>query len=345
MEIKGMSYSYLGPAEQLRPEQINKMRRIITGAQKHFPVANLERLCFEPQPLDNETFEHLLIALRGRIQYNRKQKMVASWILSRAELTVNQRSAACVALGQLVISRKSKGLDLLTLLPSKEVGISLGVMVGLLLIVALGSLDGAIGLGVMSVYVAIYVLTFVEAKMRRDVAVPAQAAIGKMQVRESVDILAGLWMGGYDRVKARSALDASFAALSEDDYGRMDAATLPRLVLLLEWYTGSVGRKEWNVDRAMNLLRGIGMIGDKRAITAVRRLINRTNEPMATRELAAQVVAWLEERDRQEEMKSVLLRGSSVNPTEGSLLRASYGTSEGHDPMLLVRPADSDIQP
>ena len=130
--------------------------------------------------------------------------MVASWILCRALLTENQRSAACQALGELLVTRRSKGFDVGAAIPGKEVCWLVFGSIAATLLIALADVEVALGLGLLASQPVIYVSLFMEGKLRRDVSVSAQAAISKMQVRESVDVLAGLWMSGYDRVRARN---------------------------------------------------------------------------------------------------------------------------------------------
>ncbi len=195
----------------------------------------------------------------------------------------------------------------------------------------------------LMVMLSFYVLPFVEAYLRRQVAIPIQQAVAPMRVRESIDILASLWIGGYDRVGVRKDLDGLLGMLTYNDYGLMAPDTLARLLALLDWYVGPNGKNEWDRYRASNLLSAIGKIGDKRAIPAVKRVAAKNATTAEIRNIATAVLANLEQRDRELQQHNMLLRASSQIAESPTLLRASYDVGSTSDPALLVRPLEENL--
>ncbi len=309
-----------------------------------------------------EAFDLLIDTLNRPSESRWKERLIGAWALGQRQLTPEQKTIAAKTLCAVLENRqmsqdKRLGLRMFrAMIRFVLVGI-LGFSVGALL-VSFAEIDPYSSAPVFFglVYMLLLLVTLVtflaglfvmpisfalDAKHTTDVRARAARTLSRLCVPESVGALAKATMDSHRAISvpAWMALRNVLPMLTSDHYGQLGSEAVPNLCRVLNYF------QECRTDRKclLDLLKALEKVGDGRAIPTVRREARKAGSKQVRAE-AERILLILEERQRQENAREMLLRASSgaATTTPDTLLRPAAANQVETPPEQLLRPYTPD---
>lgn len=322
--------------------------------------------------LASDVVHALITLLEGPFEERWEERMIAVWALGRVEGAPQHRAAIARSLCAVVDTdhrRASASTDqqlhqaMRRSLPfSGVVGlIAAGATITLLAATApqdvplihdlwwaVFAFVGGLGAGLSSGYTAsVLSLPFtLPASVALDtvrfnrVRVAATTALGRLHVPQSVGVLAKAVSDSSPNVRraAVPALQSAISTLTPAHYGTLGGEVVPHLCAALERARERLSNDTRAAEAlALSALTALENVGDGRAVTPVRRMVN-TGWTAPVNALATRLLPILQERQRQEDAREMLLRGAMTPPPSSELLLRPAVTPPADPPELLLRP-------
>lgn len=343
-------------------------------------LANLRKI----KPLRHLTDEQLrseahLPEIFGLLRYSLirnsemywREKIIASWALSRAPLDESQRNRTVAQLYDIIgkygeagsaswISRVwNAGFRVAKwMLPLGIVGGIIGLFSMMNtypddlffnlplpgIIMMLGGLVAFLGV-VLTPFVVPYSL-MVDADHYHEVRAAAVRALRTLGGVESLDLVAKMALESSPMTSgpARGTLAVLLAKLTPEHYGTLPASLVPDLCRILKYEAAWLSASTENHTLALRVTEALEKVGDGHAAVVVEKLLKSFVTPQLHEALVA-VLPILQERRSNENAREMLLRHAAMPPASPEqLLRPAIETVSQSDPTTLVRAADAPLE-
>jgi hypothetical protein len=293
-----------------------------------------------------------------------REKILAAWSLSKAELSDKQRIQTAALLCDIIGKYGTAGSSnwLLRLWNAfVRIGKWAAPIIGLGIFASLWSqattdLDSFIGLpsplvmiligvaGLMSL-LAPFVIPYslmVDADHYHEVRAAAVRALRTIGGIGSLDLVAKMALESSPMTSgpARGTLAVLLPQLTPEHYGRMPAGFVADLCRILRYEAAWLTYPHENHTLGFRVVEALEKIGDGHAAVIVEKLLKGSVTPKL-REAMERVLPTLQARRAQENAREMLLRGAETPiaaPQE--LLRPANQTLSQTDPAELVRPVE-----
>jgi hypothetical protein len=343
------------PILEANAAEENAMRALLRRLQRNRALQEAVRACLAPESLPTKAFHCLLAALEQPLDNRWRERTVAAWALGRANLSPEQATAAANALRDVVeyrlapeswLARKRVGRAFLRLLPVliplfllAMHGLGIGLDSGLWqwIIMFIMILIGVPSLQTPILLLMVPSIRFDERRSNRARAA-ALMTLERLCLPETIGTPAWAIFDKDRQVRkaAESALNAILPTLTPEHYGRLDAEAIPNLCRIID-KEAQVFRDTAGEELVYRTLEALGKVGDGSAVPYVQRLA-QTGRTTRIQELATRILPTLEERQRQEQAREMLLRGASMPVAAGeTLLRPVVDTFEQESGETLLR--------
>lgn len=351
-------------------EHTQEMLRLLRGLRRKPLFSKIAADPYGNGWLNRESFAHLINLLRKPDDNRWRERAVACWAFSLANIEADEDKATVASTLCAIIDRSAaqriRGSEggargnfwtraKNAILRTAAVGFGMSTMVAAAVLAWRFAEDGAFplwlttfwfGLGVFfSFMLAMPVMPIsvgIDIARTNRARTAAAWALGRVPRFDSAGSLAAASVDSTNarlRTASTASLRLVLPLLTYEHYGRLAPEAVPNLCRALHFDGGNFfNQSPETVALGMQLLEALEKVGDGRAVWYVEMVSKRSRNPYIA-DTARRLLPLLEERRRREQNAGMLLRGSS-RPGAGAdqLLRAAVGVDSNIPPDQLLRP-------
>ena len=322
----------MGAITDIGFEEVQQVEKTVRRLRRGNPVRKIARDVMNRRPVDSA--QPLIASLVGTTR-PASERQIAAWALGWTPLDASDRQAAMSILRD-VLEGEQPGDPLRFLrIGTRSLMIS-AVCTFVIVTVKYGwnrydAADLFFQMLFMMIMATLVTMTpislYIDRTRANRVRAAAAASLGRLQCLDSVGALTAAL---YDRSPvvrraAVPALSSVLPLLTPEHYGQLSVQAIPNLCRAL-------GHSD--IMLVLHVLSALEIVGDGRTVRPVQQLIT-TGRNDQVRNLAAQILPVLQERQHMESASKMLLRASDATSSAGAtLLRPS---SMMPPPTLTVR--------